>query len=477
MDRQQALNPAPVATNSAIEMDDIQIYQRHQSNEPFLNQSTLVNRKKNTVIAVTIIVIVLVVLAAVIATKVIDNKDDDSDFPKPQIPDYQWPDIAPEDPEWPEHNYPDGPGGGCNMYNTTIHPQNYICGKDEMSSANGTIPATKCPDICQGIYGYHNHIDVLYNKDTQQCYCSQSSWYYAHQDDPDCFNVSAAEGDFMMWSQDCWAEGRPYNLEDESNLIANVEYIDCDDYIHYDDDQWKEIMSGGISREADLEMASQWIEQGLQEHASIGTFAKFTIELMSIGAPLWMIELANTAGADEIRHAQISFDIANAYLDGNHGSYGAQCAIPGEFPQHQVHVDGDWNRIAVDTAIGGCIGETVSAFKMLQRSNGSIFDGIVKQIAMDEVRHAALAWTVVDWMIENHESRDLHLDVANKGWWASQSTEKGMDFDVGSVIYDEMIHSIFGEIKVWDHQLLYSEVVELLTSLILNASSLQDCKG
>ena len=466
MDKQEALNP--VATNAAIEMDDVPVYQHDQ---PFLDQSGIVTHKKHTAIAVTIIVFVLVVIAVVIAVKVTGNSDDDTDFPTiPHLPDPEqeyWPD--PEQEYWPDQNYPGGSKGGCSIYNTTIHPQNYICGRDEMTSENGTISESKCPHVCQAIYGFHDHFDALYNSDTHQCYCTKSSWYYAHQDDSDCFNVSAADGDFRMWSQNCWIKGRPYNLETESNLLASIEFIDCDDYTFYDDDEWKRLIQNGLSNEPDSETASKWIEQGLEEHASIGTFAKFTVELMSIGAPLWMIELANAAAADEIRHAQISFDIANAYLGG------VQCVVPGIFPHHQVDVDGDWNRIAVDTAIGGCIGETAAAFRMIKSAEQSLYEDAVRQIAMDEVRHAALAWAVLDWMIEKSESHGDHLDVAREDWWSSQETLNGIAPEIGALVYEVLIPSILEEIKAWDHRQFHDEVLDTLTFFISNASSPQGC--
>ena len=157
--------------------------------------------------------------------------------------------------------------------------------------------------------------------------------------------------------------------------------------------------------EPNAKLSAKWILQGLDEHSSIGTFAKFSIDLMSIGAPLWMIQLAHEAAIDEIRHAQISFDFANAYSDST------KCAMVGPFPKHEVHVDRDWNRISIDAALGGCIGETLAAFKM--KRDVSAVLGYEGQMAMDEVKHAALAWASVKWMTAQRE----HLDVADDEWW------------------------------------------------------------
>eukprot|EP00483_Globobulimina_turgida_P004801 UN04810 len=44
------------------------------------------------------------------------------------------------------------------------------------------------------------------------------------------------------------------------------------------------------------------------------TFNKFTLQLMSIAAPLWLIQLSYEASLDEVRHSQISFDMGNMYM-------------------------------------------------------------------------------------------------------------------------------------------------------------------
>eukprot|EP01083_Nonionella_stella_P193928 715652_1 len=85
--------------------------------------------------------------------------------------------------------------------------------------------------------------------------------------------------------------GRPYNLLNNDNLHAQI-INNCGEDIN-----------------------GAYINNVLSEHAAIGTFNKFSIELMNLGAPLWFIELSNQASIDEIRHAKVSFDIANMYLN------------------------------------------------------------------------------------------------------------------------------------------------------------------
>ena len=196
-------------------------------------------------------------------------------------------------------------------------------------------------------------------------------------------------------------DGRPYNIEHATHLTADVRYVNCDEY------EWfNEEIKRGIE-EPDAERTAKWIKQGLDEHSSVATFAKFSIDLMSIGAPMWMVRLALAAGDDEIRHSRMSFDIANAY------SSDAMCAMAGSFPKHQVHIDADSNRISVDAARGGCIGETLATFKMMRVMDGAPLLNYEEQMAMDEVRHAALAWASVKWMT----AQRADLDIVSEGWW------------------------------------------------------------
>ena len=345
-----------------------------------------------------------------------------------------------------------------------------LLGDDMVTAQNGTISESECPKFCEPLADYYDFIRVFYIRDTQQCYCSDSWWWYDPENDTDCFNVN--EFDARKWTYECCIRimpGRPYNLKGESHLTATVRYIDCSEYTLYDDDEWREFMANGLTNQSDPETASKWIRQGLDEHASIGTFAKFTLELMSIGAPLWMIKLANIAGLDEIRHAQISFDIANGHLNER------ECVVPGPFPQHQVTVDGDWNRIAMDAVIGGCIGETVAAFKMMESVSGTTLDEFVRQIAMDEIRHAALAWISVKWMIEQRQ--DIvggdNMNVGNQEWWKQQIAGRKLSSE-NVFVYDAVIPTILQMIKSQrNHQELYSEIVDMMTSLMVKGPSPQ----
>src|SRR5205814_887725 len=61
-------------------------------------------------------------------------------------------------------------------------------------------------------------------------------------------------------------------------------------------------------------LGARYLEIALMEHASIAAFARFSLELLSLGAPSSLVERASTAMADEIRHARDAFALAGGYL-------------------------------------------------------------------------------------------------------------------------------------------------------------------
>src|SRR6185436_5474545 len=61
------------------------------------------------------------------------------------------------------------------------------------------------------------------------------------------------------------------------------------------------------------ELARAWSEIGLMEHASVAAFARFTLQLLSVGAPAALVEQSQQALADELLHTRLCFSLASAY--------------------------------------------------------------------------------------------------------------------------------------------------------------------
>lgn len=129
------------------------------------------------------------------------------------------------------------------------------------------------------------------------------------------------------------------------------------------------------------------------EHASIASFARATLELMAVGAPPSLLEQAQRAALDEIAHARLCFSLA--------ARHGGAAIEPGPLPVPPPR-PASLPRLAADAFAEGCVGETIAALAA-QRATRAVADPEVKaalaQLADDEARHAALAWSTVAWAL------------------------------------------------------------------------------
>jgi hypothetical protein len=160
-------------------------------------------------------------------------------------------------------------------------------------------------------------------------------------------------------------------------------------------DSWLSAATGideGLSETVRKQLSQAWLADALAEHASIAAFARNTLELLSLGAPAELVAGSQRAGLDEVRHAQRCFELAAAYA----GSPLSPGPLP-LLPARRASLE----RLAVDTFIEGCVGETISAMHALRATKRSPTD-IAKvwgMLARDEMRHAALAWRTLTWVV------------------------------------------------------------------------------
>jgi hypothetical protein len=141
-------------------------------------------------------------------------------------------------------------------------------------------------------------------------------------------------------------------------------------------------------------LAAAWTEAARMEHASIAAFARFTLELLAFGAPASLVEQAQAATADETRHAQLCFALASAYA--------GRAIGPGPLSMTGVGVASSVAGSAFNAFVEGCIGETVAAAEAVEAASlatDPAIAAVLRAIAEDEARHAALAWCFVSWAL------------------------------------------------------------------------------
>jgi len=139
-------------------------------------------------------------------------------------------------------------------------------------------------------------------------------------------------------------------------------------------------------------LAEGWSQLGLLEHASIAAFARFTLQLLGLGAPHALVLESNQALFDETRHAQLCFGLA--------ASFGSSAAGPGKLDSQGALARTSLSDVVLDTFLEGCIGETVAALEASEALAVATLPAVrqvLSQIAEDEARHAALAWRFVAW--------------------------------------------------------------------------------
>jgi hypothetical protein len=134
---------------------------------------------------------------------------------------------------------------------------------------------------------------------------------------------------------------------------------------------------------------------GQMEHASIAAFARFSLQLLSLGAPPDLVEASTRALADETAHTKLCFELASAYA--------GRALGPGKLDVE--------NSLAVTSLLDvvelviaeGCFGETVAALEAREAADAAA-DPVVRaaytQIARDEERHAELAFRFIRWALE-----------------------------------------------------------------------------
>ena len=158
-------------------------------------------------------------------------------------------------------------------------------------------------------------------------------------------------------------------------------------------------------------LAEYWVNMGLLEHASIAAFARFTLDLLSLGAPAYLISDSQSALGDEVEHARLAFGLASAYAGKRLG--------PGPLPIEGSLSNRSRLEIVRTAFLEGCIGETCAAVEAAEaaaEATDPAVARILQRIAEDETRHAALSYRFVAWAL----GADSELAMALQGLLAAE---------------------------------------------------------
>ena len=152
--------------------------------------------------------------------------------------------------------------------------------------------------------------------------------------------------------------------------------------------------TSGLSPLERAKLAAHWARLGQMEHASIAAFARFSLQLLSLGAASELIEACNRALADETAHARACFALASAY--------GGTKVGPARLDIERCFEDVSLLAIAKLVLREGCLGETAASLEALAAAEAAS-DPAVKRaltrIANDELEHAELAFKFLRWAL------------------------------------------------------------------------------
>jgi len=142
-------------------------------------------------------------------------------------------------------------------------------------------------------------------------------------------------------------------------------------------------------------LGREWAIDAAYEHASVASFSKLSLELIAFGAPSDLVRRTHEAALDEVRHAEIGFAMASAYL-------GIPIS-PSTLPR-AVAFSGAASlvELAVAALREGCFGETLAAVVASEQHAQAHDPGLALaygEIAEDEARHAELAFGILAWAI------------------------------------------------------------------------------
>jgi len=141
-------------------------------------------------------------------------------------------------------------------------------------------------------------------------------------------------------------------------------------------------------------LAASWLKDALEEHASVAAFARFTLLLLSVGAPPELIVASQRASLDEVQHARACFALARRY--GSHALGPADLKVADSLTRVSLA------ELAALTVAEGCVGETLGALlaaEQLEKASDVAVMKILRRIARDEARHAELAWKFLAWAL------------------------------------------------------------------------------
>jgi hypothetical protein len=152
-------------------------------------------------------------------------------------------------------------------------------------------------------------------------------------------------------------------------------------------------------------------EMAALEAESVSAFTRLARELGALGAPRSLRKRAARSRRDEMRHARSMASLAT-----RRGATISRTNLPAHPLPNRPLAD-----VALENAIEGCVRETYGAWIAWQQARHARdpeLRATMRRIAMDEARHAALAWDIHRWAMARLDGKTReHIARAMDAAW------------------------------------------------------------
>lgn len=145
------------------------------------------------------------------------------------------------------------------------------------------------------------------------------------------------------------------------------------------------------------------------EHASVASFAVFSLQLLACGAPMSLVEDAHRAALDETKHTRMAMEMSRRA-----GADAGRDFAP--FDRTLViKVEPCIRELALSTLREACLAETASALMLFydaaSHAEGTLENRMLLEIGHDEMRHAVLGWKTLRWCLSAAGEQALQEEV------------------------------------------------------------------
>ena len=287
-------------------------------------------------------------------------------------------------------------GGECDTDSDCQEDQQCLCANRVMNIESRCVPAScsEGSDCDTGGCGLSIFEDGCGMEESLACYTDNDLCRSAE----DCVDFSGlgcyANSQGWQCSEFLCAVGRPLTEEGDCQvapLSAEAGWVET----------IPELTCAHLSESDQERVISYWAEVCQLEHSSVASFARFTMEMMAIGAPADLLLAVQEAAADEVRHARRAAELLSA-LGGERVGFGS-------LPIEQVQISAHRAEILERLIREACFGETLGVAEVTEQAclcDHPIIRDHLATVRDDETRHAGLAWRALQWIIESADTHE-----------------------------------------------------------------------